>query len=77
MTLGTVEDKSGEASLAGVHFVYNFYEKEDGNYLTHQPSALTQSFFVVVIYFKRGRALFWGGAGKSIMGDGNHGNILF
>lgn len=46
------------------HFVYNFYEKEDGNYLTHQPLALTQSFFfvVVVIYFKRGRALFWGGA---------------
>lgn len=38
------------------------------------------SFFlsvVVVIYFKQGRALFWGGAGKSIMGDGNHGNILF
>lgn len=34
-------------------------------------------FVVVVIYFKQGRALFWGGAGKSIMGDGNHGNILF
>lgn len=67
-----------EASLVGVHFVYNFYEKENGNYSMHQPLALTKFFFfVVVIYFKQGRALFWGGAGKSIMGDGNHGNILF
>lgn len=67
-----------EASLVGVHFVYNFYEKENGNYSMHQPLALMNFFFVVVvIYFKQGRALFWGGAGKSIMGDGNHGNILF
>lgn len=43
----------------------------------HQPLALMKFSFVVVIYFKQGRALFWGGAGKSIMGDGNHGNILF
>lgn len=67
------------ASLVGVHFVYNFYEKENGNYSMHQPLALTKFFFsVVVIYFlNRAGPCFGEGAGKSIMGDGNHGNILF
>lgn len=58
-----------EASLVGVHFVYNFYEKENGNYSMHQPLALMKFFsFVVVIYFKQGRALFLGRGGKEYHG---------
>ena len=54
VTLRQMQDKSSEASLAGVHFVYNFYEKEDGNYLTHQPLALTQSFFLLLLFILNG-----------------------
>lgn len=39
-----------EASLVGVHFVYNFYEKENGNYSMHQPLALTKFFFLLLLF---------------------------
>ncbi|XP_029391418.1 ras-GEF domain-containing family member 1A isoform X2 [Mus pahari] len=52
--LRRMQAKSGEASLAGVHFVYNFYEKEDGSYLTHQPLAFTQSSFLLLLFILNG-----------------------